>query len=89
MYELRLWLGSFTFAFGVFCWTWFLRNAFKRKFDQAMGYKNYPYWIHITWNTIWIILGLYIYPKEYFIPIWPLLIGIIVGLYVSKGGKRK
>ena len=88
-YKLRLWLGSGIFAFGIFGWTWFLRNAFKRKMDQALFYKQYHPMIQVFWNTLWIIVGLWVYPIEKTIPLIPLIIGIVIGLYVSKGGKGR
>lgn len=87
--KLRLWIGSLIFGFGVFSWTWFIRNALKERFFRAMGYKKVHPLIYIICNTTLVVVGLYIYPKEKFIPFWPLIIGIIAGIWVSRGGMSK
>ena len=87
-YNLRLWFGSGIFAFGIFGWTWFLRNAFKLKINQAMLYTKYNALIQIVWNTAWIILGLWVYPIEKTVPLRPLILGIVFGLYISRVGKN-
>lgn len=86
-YDLRLWFGSGIFAFGIFCWTWFLRNAFKRRMNKAMLYTKYHPLILIVWNIAWVILGLWVYPIEKTVPLIPLILGIVFGLYISRGGK--
>jgi len=86
-FKIRLWLGSGIFAFGILWWTWFLRNAFRRRIDKAMLYTKYHPVIHFFWNTFWVVFGLWLYPIEQTIPIIPLIAGIVIGLYVSRRGK--
>jgi hypothetical protein len=83
-YQLRLWIGSGLFAFGIFGWTWFLRNVFKRRINKAIFYTRYHPIIHIFWNTFWVMLGLWIYPIENTFPLIPLILGIAIGLYISR-----
>jgi hypothetical protein len=52
-----------------------------------MLYTKYHPVIQVFWNTLWVIVGLWIYPIEKTIPIIPLIIGIVIALYVSRGGK--
>ena len=52
-------------------------------------YRNYHPVVHVIWNTIYIILGLWIYPIHGIIPILPLVVGIVIGLYISRSGKTK
>ena len=85
-YKIRLWLGSVIFAFGIFWWTWFLRNAFRRRIEKSMLYTKYHPVIQIIWNTLWVVFGLWLYPIEKTIPIIPLIAGIGIGLYVSRRG---
>jgi len=54
-----------------------------------MGYKKVHPIYYIILNAILVVVGLYIYPQEKFIPLWPLIIGIIAGIWVSRGGKSK
>ena len=86
-YNLRLWFGAGIFAYGIFWWTWFLRNAFKRRINQSVLYTKYHTLIQIVWNTSWVILGLWVYPIEKTVPLIPLILGIVLGLYVSRAGK--
>ena len=85
-YKIRLWVGSGIFAFGVFWWTWFLRNAFRRRMDKAMLYTKYHPVIQIIINSVWVAIGLWVYPIEKTLPIIPLIAGIALGLYVSRRG---
>ena len=85
-YKIRLWVGSGIFAFGVFWWTWFLRNAFRRRMDKAMLYTKYHPVIQIIINSVWVAIGLWVYPIEKTLPIIPLIAGIAFGLYVSRRG---
>jgi hypothetical protein len=80
-YKIKLWLGSGIFAFGIFWWVWFLRNLFKRRIQKAKLYTEYHPLIHIIWNSIWVILGLWIYPIEQTIPLIPLIVGILSEIY--------
>lgn len=68
-FKIRLWVGSGVFAFGVSWWTWFLRNAFRKRIDKAMLYTKYHPVIHIVWNTFWVVFGLLLYPIKKTIPI--------------------
>lgn len=74
-YKIRLWVGSGIFAFGVFLWTWFLRNAFRRRMDKAMLYTKYHPVIQIIINSVWVAIGLWVYPIEKTLPIIPLIAG--------------
>ena len=85
-FKIKLWLGSGIFAFGVFWWTWFLRNAFRRRMDKAKLYTEYHPVIQIIWNSFWVAFGLWLYPIEKTLPIIPLIAGIAIGLYVSRRG---
>ena len=88
-YKVKLWIGSIIFAFGIFWWTWFLRNALRAfkgssRVHTAKLYTDYNPVIHIIWNTLWVALGLWIYPEKNFVPIIPLVVGVILGLLFSR-----
>ncbi len=87
-FQIRLWVGSFIFGFGILFWTWFIRNIFKSRLHKPPLYRNYHPIIHVTWNSIWVILGLWIYPSKGIIPVIPLILGIAIGLYISRSAKN-
>jgi len=87
-FQIRLWVGSLIFGFGILSWTWFIRNIFKSRLHKPSFYRNYHPVIHVTWNSIWVILGLWIYPSQGIIPIIPLILGIAIGLYISRSAKN-
>ena len=85
MYTVRLWTGSFIFAFGIAFWVWFLRNLFRRKrVNQALLFTEYNKTVQIIFNSAWVILGLWIYPIPETMPLLPLIIGILFGIGMSR-----
>jgi O-antigen/teichoic acid export membrane protein len=83
-YNLRLWIGSGIFAFGIFWWTLFLVNAFKIKINKTMLYKKYHPKTHVIMSSLCVILGLWFYPTEETFPLIPLILGITFGFYISR-----
>lgn len=84
MYTLRLWIGSAIFAFGVAFWIWFFRNLFRPRHNRARLFVENPIIVPIIWNSVWVILGLWIYPVPHTIPLLALIIGLITGFQISK-----
>jgi len=86
-FQIRLWVGSLIFGFGIFSLTWFIRNIFKSRLRKPLFYRKFHPAVHIVWSAIYIALGLWIYPVTGTIPIIPLILGVAIGLYVSRSAK--
>ena len=84
METLRIWLGSIFFALGVASWLWFFRNAVRPKLNRALLFRKTPLAILFIWNVILIAIGLWIFPIPETIPLVGLILGIIIGLKISK-----
>jgi len=85
MNVIKLLLGAVILFLGAFSWTWFLRNASRKSvLQQAKLYRDFPNWMHIICNTTLVLIGFYIYPMEQYSAILPIIVGIVIGLYVSR-----
>lgn len=87
-YQIKLWVGAFIFGFGVFSLTWFIRNAFKSNLDKPLYYRKYYPVVHVVGSAICIALGLLIYPTQGTMLIIPLVLGIAIGLYISRSASN-
>lgn len=84
MHTVRLLVGSLLFTIGIAFWVWFLRNLFRRRSNQALLFVEYYKGVQIICNTVWIILGLWIYPIPVTVPLVPLIAGLGLGWWMSK-----
>ena len=84
MHTVRLLVGSLLFTIGIAFWVWFLRNLFRRRSNQALLFVEYHKGVQIICNTVWIILGLWIYPIPMTVPLVPLIAGLGLGWWMSR-----
>jgi hypothetical protein len=84
MYTLRLWTGSILFAIGISFWVWFFRNLFRDRLNRAKLFVETNSLIIISWNLVWVIVGLWIYPIPKTIPLLGLIAGLMLGRSISR-----
>jgi len=82
-YYFRGWVGSILFAFGVAGLIWWIRNLFRGRMEQAMGFSEHPI-LYFVIAVIFIISGLWIYSDFKSIPLIGLVVGILLELLILK-----
>jgi len=83
MYYFRVWIGSALFALGVAGLIWWIRNLFRGRTRQAMGFTKHPI-LYFIIAAILIISGLWIHSDFRLIPLIGLLAGILIGWWSSR-----
>jgi hypothetical protein len=87
MYYFKVWVGSIVFAFGVAGLIWWIRNLFRGRTMQAMGFSRHPF-LYLFIIVILVVGGLWIHSDFKLIPLIGLVIGILFGLYITRGPKK-
>jgi hypothetical protein len=83
MAYFRVWVGSILFALGVAGLIWWVRNLFRGRTMQAMGFSRHLF-LNLIIIVILVIAGLWIYSDFKLIPLIGLIVGILLGLYTSR-----
>lgn len=83
MYYFKVWVGSILFALGVAGLVWWIRNLFRGRTMQAMGFSKRPF-LNLIIFIILVIAGLWIYSDFKLMPLIGLVVGILFGLYISR-----
>lgn len=83
MSGIRLWVGSVSFALGVAGLIWWIRNLFRDRLRQAMGFSKHPF-LFLALPIILTCGGLWVYSDFRLIPLVGLLAGILVGWWISR-----
>ncbi len=83
MYYFRIWIGSAMFALGVAGVVWFIRNLFRGRTRQALGFseRRFKYLILIV---AFLISGLWMFSDFERTPLIGLLAGILLGWFISR-----